>query len=103
MKAFLSRRLLVVAALVAPFVVALSVAVPAQAALVRGRYASGQLGGGLFHGPASAIAIGVTLLALMALAIVVERRGSQRPSALAAPVKLPVRGDAGSESERKAA
>ena len=103
MKAFLSRRLLVVAALVAPFVVALSVAVPAQAALVRGRYASGPLGGGLFHGPTSAIVIGVTLLALMALAIIVERRGSQRPAALAAPVKLPVRGEAGAESERKAA
>ena len=103
MKAFLSRRLLVVAALIAPFLVALSVAVPAQAALVHGRYASGQLGGGVFHGPTSAIVVGVTLLALTALAIVVERRGSQQPAALAAPVKLPVRGDAGSESERKAA
>ncbi len=102
-KAFLSRRLLVVAALVAPFVVALSVAVPAQAALVRGRYASARLGAGILHGPGTGIALAITVLALMALAIVVERRGTRQPATVAAPVKLPVRGDASAESERKAA
>jgi len=61
------------------------------------------LGDGLFHGPTSAIATGVTVLALMALAIIVERRGSQRSAAVAAPVELPVRPDASAESERKAA
>jgi hypothetical protein len=104
LKVFLARRLVVVAALLSSFVVALSVGVPAaEAALVRGRgVRSFPSGSGIVHGVGPAIIISLAVFSLLALAYVIAARGS-RDAAAAEVVALPLRNNSSAESDRKAA
>lgn len=105
MKVFLARRLVVVAALLSAFGVALSVGVPAaEAALIRGRGArSFPAGSGTIHGVGPAIIISFLVLSVLALAYVIAARGQRRDATAAELVALPVRNDTSAHDDHKAA
>lgn len=107
MKGFLQRRLLIAAALLSPFVVALSLAVPAaQAMYVRGHAAARGLGprtSGAVHGVAPAVIIVIAAGVLVALVCVGAILNSRRAAAVAATVQMPVRSGTSGDSGRKAA
>jgi hypothetical protein len=104
MKTYLKRRLLMIAALASPFVLALSVgATTAQAALIRGRGAQRveAFSGGV-HGVALAITVTAVVLAILVVSYL-GVRGSLRAPAAADPMPLPVKRDTSRDQTRKAA
>jgi hypothetical protein len=107
MKGLLQRRLLVATALLSPFVVALSLAVPtAQAMYVRGHIAARGLGrgtAGVVHGVAPAVIIAIGAGVFVALVFVAAVVSSRRAAAVAAIVQMPVRSDTSASAGRKAA
>jgi hypothetical protein len=104
MKTYLKRRLLMIAALASPFVLALSLgAATAQAALIKGRgaqrveaFSSG------VHGLALAITVTAVVLALLVVSYF-GVRGSLRVPAAGDLLPLPVRRDTSVDETRKAA
>jgi hypothetical protein len=104
MKDYLTRRLLTIAALASPFVLALFVgAATAEAAVIRGRSAHrvGAASSGL-HGAALGITVAAVVLVVLAASYLAVRSSLQAPTA-SQPVQLAADRDTELDGTRKAA
>lgn len=105
MKSFFARRLMIAAALLSPFIIALLYVSAAEAALIRGRGAARMqvMHAGDIHGAGTIITITLVALALIAITYVSFSRGLRSAPAVGEPIALPLRSDSSAEEDRRAA